>query len=231
MHRVGFIVYPGFQLVCLAASSVFEVADLVLGTRTMRSRSARKRGARSGNRRRHGDERAAGSRVFRQPHSLRRGRTSQCVEGNRGLSAARNGDHASRSHLHGRFHSRPGGTSVEPARDHSLDDGCRAWAALSRYSRRGGSDLRPGRSDWTSAGMTPESIWRWQWSKTITGTRSHGRSHASSCSTSVGREGSRSIRRFWNCRLGRTGSRTRYLCPVQPEKPALAGASLPKRHI
>ena len=30
MHRVGFIVYPGFQLVCLAASSVFEVADLVL---------------------------------------------------------------------------------------------------------------------------------------------------------------------------------------------------------
>jgi transcriptional regulator GlxA family with amidase domain len=33
MHRVGFIVYPGFQLVCLAASSVFEVADLVLGSR------------------------------------------------------------------------------------------------------------------------------------------------------------------------------------------------------
>ncbi|MGP8432397.1 GlxA family transcriptional regulator [Paraburkholderia fungorum] len=31
MHRVGFIVYPGFQLVCLAASSVFEVADRVLG--------------------------------------------------------------------------------------------------------------------------------------------------------------------------------------------------------
>ena len=30
MHRVGFIVYPGFQLVCLAASSVFEVADMVL---------------------------------------------------------------------------------------------------------------------------------------------------------------------------------------------------------
>lgn len=30
MHRVGFIVYPGFQLVCLAASSVFEVADRVL---------------------------------------------------------------------------------------------------------------------------------------------------------------------------------------------------------
>src|ERR1700761_7932662 len=34
MHRVGFIVYPGFQLVCLAASSVFEVADLVLDART-----------------------------------------------------------------------------------------------------------------------------------------------------------------------------------------------------
>jgi transcriptional regulator GlxA family with amidase domain len=34
MHRVGFIVYPGFQLVCLAASSAFEVADLVLGSRT-----------------------------------------------------------------------------------------------------------------------------------------------------------------------------------------------------
>lgn len=32
MHRVGFIVYPGFQLVCLAASSVFEVADRVLDT-------------------------------------------------------------------------------------------------------------------------------------------------------------------------------------------------------
>jgi transcriptional regulator GlxA family with amidase domain len=32
MHKVGFIVYPGFQLVCLAASSVFEVADLVLGS-------------------------------------------------------------------------------------------------------------------------------------------------------------------------------------------------------
>jgi transcriptional regulator GlxA family with amidase domain len=30
MHRVGFIVYPGFQLVCLSASSVFEVADRVL---------------------------------------------------------------------------------------------------------------------------------------------------------------------------------------------------------
>jgi transcriptional regulator GlxA family with amidase domain len=30
MHKVGFIVYPGFQLVCLAASSVFEVADRVL---------------------------------------------------------------------------------------------------------------------------------------------------------------------------------------------------------
>jgi transcriptional regulator GlxA family with amidase domain len=30
MHKIGFIVYPGFQLVCLAASSVFEVADLVL---------------------------------------------------------------------------------------------------------------------------------------------------------------------------------------------------------
>lgn len=32
MHKVGFIVYPGFQLVCLAASSVFEVADLALGS-------------------------------------------------------------------------------------------------------------------------------------------------------------------------------------------------------
>ena len=31
MHRVGFIVYPGFHLVCLAASSVFELADRVLG--------------------------------------------------------------------------------------------------------------------------------------------------------------------------------------------------------
>jgi transcriptional regulator GlxA family with amidase domain len=31
LHRIGFIVYPGFQLVCLAASSVFELADLVLG--------------------------------------------------------------------------------------------------------------------------------------------------------------------------------------------------------
>jgi len=30
MHKVGFIVYPGFQLVCLAASTVFEVADRVL---------------------------------------------------------------------------------------------------------------------------------------------------------------------------------------------------------
>jgi transcriptional regulator GlxA family with amidase domain len=30
MHRVAFIVYPGFELVCLAASSVFEVADRVL---------------------------------------------------------------------------------------------------------------------------------------------------------------------------------------------------------
>lgn len=30
MHRVGFVVYPGFQLVCLAASTVFEVADRVL---------------------------------------------------------------------------------------------------------------------------------------------------------------------------------------------------------
>jgi transcriptional regulator GlxA family with amidase domain len=30
MHKVGFIVYPRFQLVCLAASSVFEVADRVL---------------------------------------------------------------------------------------------------------------------------------------------------------------------------------------------------------
>ncbi|WP_186147656.1 GlxA family transcriptional regulator [Burkholderia gladioli] len=34
MHRVGFIVYPDFQLVCLAASSVFEVADRVLDTRS-----------------------------------------------------------------------------------------------------------------------------------------------------------------------------------------------------
>lgn len=32
MHKVGFIVYPGFQLVCLAACSVFEVADLVLAS-------------------------------------------------------------------------------------------------------------------------------------------------------------------------------------------------------
>lgn len=32
MHKVGFIVYPDFQLVCLAASSVFEVANLVLGS-------------------------------------------------------------------------------------------------------------------------------------------------------------------------------------------------------
>ncbi|WP_144110525.1 GlxA family transcriptional regulator [Paraburkholderia sp. BCC1886] len=32
MHRVGFIVYPGFQLVCLAASTVFEIADRVLGS-------------------------------------------------------------------------------------------------------------------------------------------------------------------------------------------------------
>ncbi len=32
MHKVGFIIYPDFQLVCLAASSVFEVADLVLGS-------------------------------------------------------------------------------------------------------------------------------------------------------------------------------------------------------
>jgi len=32
MHKVAFIVYPGFQLVCLAASTVFEVADRVLGT-------------------------------------------------------------------------------------------------------------------------------------------------------------------------------------------------------
>jgi transcriptional regulator GlxA family with amidase domain len=30
MHRVGLIIYPGFQLVCLAASSVFEVANLSL---------------------------------------------------------------------------------------------------------------------------------------------------------------------------------------------------------
>lgn len=30
MHKIGFIVYPRFQLVCLAASSVFEVADRVL---------------------------------------------------------------------------------------------------------------------------------------------------------------------------------------------------------
>ncbi|MEP7455041.1 GlxA family transcriptional regulator [Phyllobacterium sp. SB3] len=34
MHKVGFIVYPGFQLVCLAASSVFEVADLALNSPT-----------------------------------------------------------------------------------------------------------------------------------------------------------------------------------------------------
>jgi transcriptional regulator GlxA family with amidase domain len=33
MHKIGFIVYPGFQLVCLAASSVFEVANRVLETR------------------------------------------------------------------------------------------------------------------------------------------------------------------------------------------------------
>ncbi|MBC9879874.1 GlxA family transcriptional regulator [Bradyrhizobium sp. INPA01-394B] len=32
MHRVGLVVYPSFQLVCLAASSVFEVANLVLDT-------------------------------------------------------------------------------------------------------------------------------------------------------------------------------------------------------
>lgn len=32
MHKVGFVVYPGFQLVCLAASTVFEVADRVLET-------------------------------------------------------------------------------------------------------------------------------------------------------------------------------------------------------
>ncbi|MFJ5295470.1 GlxA family transcriptional regulator [Pseudomonas sp. NPDC088368] len=32
MHTVGFIIYPDFQLVCLAASSVFEVADRVLGS-------------------------------------------------------------------------------------------------------------------------------------------------------------------------------------------------------
>jgi transcriptional regulator GlxA family with amidase domain len=32
MHRVGFIVYPGFQLICLAASTVFEVANRVLET-------------------------------------------------------------------------------------------------------------------------------------------------------------------------------------------------------
>ncbi len=31
MHRVGFIIYPDFQLVCLAACSVFEIADRVLG--------------------------------------------------------------------------------------------------------------------------------------------------------------------------------------------------------
>lgn len=36
MHQVGFIVYPGFQLVCLAASSVFELADVVLGAPTYR---------------------------------------------------------------------------------------------------------------------------------------------------------------------------------------------------
>jgi transcriptional regulator GlxA family with amidase domain len=30
VHRVGFIVYPGFQVVCLAATSVFEVANLML---------------------------------------------------------------------------------------------------------------------------------------------------------------------------------------------------------
>jgi transcriptional regulator GlxA family with amidase domain len=31
MQRVGFIVYPGFQVVCLAPSTVFEVANFVLG--------------------------------------------------------------------------------------------------------------------------------------------------------------------------------------------------------
>lgn len=30
MHKIGVIIYPGFQLVCLAASAVFEIADLVL---------------------------------------------------------------------------------------------------------------------------------------------------------------------------------------------------------
>lgn len=34
MHKVGFVIYPGFQLVCLAACSVFEVADRVLDERT-----------------------------------------------------------------------------------------------------------------------------------------------------------------------------------------------------
>jgi transcriptional regulator GlxA family with amidase domain len=30
MHRVGFLVYPGFHVVCLAASTVFEIASVVL---------------------------------------------------------------------------------------------------------------------------------------------------------------------------------------------------------
>jgi transcriptional regulator GlxA family with amidase domain len=30
MHRIGFIVYPGFHVVCLAASTVFEIASVVL---------------------------------------------------------------------------------------------------------------------------------------------------------------------------------------------------------
>jgi transcriptional regulator GlxA family with amidase domain len=31
MHKVGFVVFPGFQVVSLAAITVFEVANLIMG--------------------------------------------------------------------------------------------------------------------------------------------------------------------------------------------------------
>src|SRR6201996_372365 len=148
MHKIGFIVYPRFQLVCLAASSVFEVADRVLDAPhyevSIRSEAG---GTIRG---------TAAVSVLSEPlgdESF----DSLIVCGGDALPEAsadlveylRDGCEyvANRGHLHGCVHARASGASGRSQGHDALDDGRRTGAPLSRRSGRSGPDLRSGRSD------------------------------------------------------------------------------------
>ena len=217
MQRIGFVVLPDFQVMSLAALSVFEFANMSAGeplyeiqvsVRTWRPRDELVRHAR----RNEGLWRSG----VRHAHHWRGHREGSHHAGPHRLRASRaRSVTPDRVDLHGRIRARRGRPARRPARHHALAHGARASAATfpkvkvedDRIFIIDGADLDLGgheRGDRSGAGHGREGFRR--------RAGALGRAEAGASITAA-RAVSRSTRRCWKWMPSPTASRARSTTP------------------